>query len=112
MAQLPESQRRLVEEAVQRDLPGWKVSDAQTQHKRAAAGAIDGLSVKRVGDLEQLRKKFLGGSDSGAAEKGRTTDTSSASTGSAVRTVVVESLDGRTKKVADVINGRATIVQG
>lgn len=112
--QLPESELRLAEEAVRRDLPGWKLSETGVQHKKAATGVADGLSVKRVGDLEQLRKKFLesGMADAGVAPSVGVRAFRPASAAVRVSTVLVEPVDGGNRKLADVVNGHATIVQG
>jgi hypothetical protein len=114
MAQLTEFERRDVEEAVRRDLPGWKLSNARPTHKRPATGVADGLSVKRVGDFEQLKKKFLGrrAASGDGADRTASARPQPSAPQSNVRTVLVEPVNGGAPKIADVVNGHVTIVQG
>lgn len=114
MAQLTEAERRRVEAAVRRDLPGWKLSTAPVSHKKPPTSVADGLSVKRVGDLEQLRKKFLGNHSAAqdAADKAQGQTSRASAQRAKVSTVLVEPVDGGTKKIADVVNGHVKIVQG
>jgi hypothetical protein len=116
MAQLSDAERLEVEEAIRRELPGWKLSNARPTQKKPASGVADGLSVKRVGDFEQLRKKFLGkrsGTTSGVTDSGnKSTGGQFAAPRGRVKTVLLEPVGGGTPKVADVVNGHVTIVQG
>jgi hypothetical protein len=88
----PTSTPTSIEEAIRRDLPGWKLA-TPSEVRKTPSSAAAGLSVKRVGDLEQLRAKFLRNEEP-------------------VQTILVESPDGRHLKVADVRNGKVSIVQG
>lgn len=78
-----------IQEIIARDLPGWQLS-AQTSAPGRAAPAGGRAHIKQVGDLDQLRKKYL----------------------SSKQTVLVQPPGGSSPKTADIINGRATIVQG
>jgi len=106
--------------AISKDLPGWKLSENQSSQssqstKKAATASPQELSVKKVGDLEQLKKKFLG-KNTGTQDPENTASSSShthqSPSQNSVLTVMIEPVNGGMPKVADIVNGRATIVQG
>ena len=101
-------ERAEVDHVVRSTLPGWKLS-AVIQRKRFST-VTDGVIMKRVGDLEQLRKKYLGTSNTLNAQDQTLPAHDTAKRRS--RTVRVEPESGGPAKVADLVAGKVTIVQG
>lgn len=97
-----------LDEVIRSSLPGWKLS---TSHLEKSASLMNnGASVKPPVNLEQLRKKFLGTPNTPTASK--KTMSTKESVVIPRRTVRIEPQVGGPSKVADMVAGKITIVQG
>lgn len=104
------AERGEVEQMVRKHLPGWKLSEDQIIS--SPASLADGAAVKRVGDIDALRKKFLGASGGALDPLAAPSDAAGVDIARRTRTVRVEPEGGGPAKVADIVDGRVTIVQG
>jgi hypothetical protein len=102
---------KTIAKAIADDLPGWKLARKRSVADGVAAEAAVGAQPGAT--LKDLRKKFLGSeadADSDAVTGGGPEDYGTLEENRT--TVRVEPTDGGPAKVADIVDGKAKIVQG
>ena len=111
----PELDGDAIANAISKDLPGW---DLARKHRVADTAMTDALSkAQPATTIRDLRKKFLGvesdaDSDSDSDSGGDDAEEDYGELSKDRTTVEVEPKAGGSAKVADVVKGKAKIVQG
>lgn len=95
-----------IAKAVTEQLPGWRLSRTQAVAEDVSLAAAGKLTPGPT--IAELRRKFLGGSSDSADSA----EESHAPTATRIKSVLIEPEDGGPSKVADLIEGKLTIVQG